>query len=162
MTDGLSDSQSISVLASTPPGAMVSAVMSQFWLVKQEPTAYSWDQFVADGKTDWTGVRNFQARNNLRSMKLGDEVLFYHSVNGKAVVGVARVTKEAFADPTATNGDWSAVEIQPQRTVSPPVTLEQIRAEPKLQGVPLLKQARLSVMPLSKEEFEGILQLQGK
>jgi predicted RNA-binding protein with PUA-like domain len=133
--------------------------MSQFWLVKQEPTAYSWDQFVADGKTDWTGVRNFQARNNLRRMKLGDEVLFYHSVNGKAVVGVARVTKEAFADPTAANGDWSAVELSPERAVIPPVTLDQIKAEPKLQGVPLLKQARLSVMPLTKEEFQGIVNL---
>ena len=138
---------------------MVCAVMSQFWLVKQEPTAYSWDQFVADGKTDWTGVRNFQARNNLRRMKLGDEVLFYHSVNGKAVVGVARVTKEAFADSTSTNGDWSAVELRPARAVTPPVTLDQIKAEPKLQGMPLLKQARLSVMPLTEEEFQGILNL---
>jgi predicted RNA-binding protein with PUA-like domain len=138
---------------------MVSEIMSQFWLVKQEPTAYSWDQFVADGKTDWTGVRNFQARNSLRNMKSGDEVLFYHSVNGKAVVGVARVTKEAFADPTAANGDWLAVELQPERPVKPPVTLDRIKAEPTLQGVPLLKQARLSVMPLTKEEFEGILRL---
>jgi predicted RNA-binding protein with PUA-like domain len=135
--------------------------MNQFWLVKQEPTAYSWSQFVTDGKTDWTGVRNFQARNNLRSMKLGDEVLFYHSVNGKAVVGVARVTKEAFADPTAADGDWSSVELKPQRAVTPPVTLDQIKAEAKLQGVPLLKQARLSVMPLTKEEFQGILKLAG-
>jgi predicted RNA-binding protein with PUA-like domain len=135
--------------------------MSQFWLVKQEPTAYSWDQFVADGKTDWTGVRNFQARNSLRSMKAGDEVLFYHSVNGKAVVGVARVTKEAFADPTTTNGDWSAVELKPERPVIPPVTLDQIKAEPNLQAVPLLKQSRLSVMPLTKEEFQGILKLAG-
>jgi predicted RNA-binding protein with PUA-like domain len=140
---------------------MICPVMNQFWLVKQEPTAYSWSQFVADGKTDWTGVRNFQARNNLRSMKLGDEVLFYHSVNGKAVVGVARVTKEAFADPTAADGDWSSVELKPQRAVTPPVTLDQIKAEAKLQGVPLLKQARLSVMPLTKEEFQGILKLAG-
>jgi predicted RNA-binding protein with PUA-like domain len=138
---------------------MVSAVMSQFWLVKQEPTAYSWDQFVADGKTNWTGVRNFQARNNLRRMKMGDEVLFYHSVNGKAVVGVARVTKEAFADPTAANGDWSAVELEPERAVTPPVTLDRIKAEPMLQGIPLLKQSRLSVMPLTREEFQGILNL---
>ena len=138
---------------------MVCAVMNQFWLVKQEPTAYSWDQFVADGKTDWTGVRNFQARNNLRNMKVGDEVLYYHSVNGKAVVGVARVTKEAFADPTAANGDWSAVEIKPERAVTPPVTLDQIKAEPKLQGVLLLKQSRLSVMPLTNEEFHEILKL---
>jgi predicted RNA-binding protein with PUA-like domain len=135
--------------------------MSQYWLVKQEPTAYSWDQFMADGKTDWTGVRNFQARNNLRSMKSGDQVLFYHSVNGKAVVGIAVVTREAFPDPTATNGDWSAVEIKPVRPVNPPVTLEKIKSDPKLAQIPLLRQSRLSVMSLSKQEFEGVLGLAG-
>jgi predicted RNA-binding protein with PUA-like domain len=134
--------------------------MSQHWLVKQEPTAYSWDQFVSDGKTDWTGVRNFQARNNLRSMKIGDRVFYYHSVNGKAVVGVAKVTKEAFPDPTAAEGDWSAVELMPVETISPPIRLEQIKAEPKLANIPLLKQSRLSVQPLSKTEFETILSLQ--
>jgi predicted RNA-binding protein with PUA-like domain len=136
--------------------------MSQYWLVKQEPTAYSWSQFVADGKTDWTGVRNFQARNNLRNMKIGDEVLFYHSVNGKAVVGIARVTKEAFPDPTAADGDWSAVELKPERAVTPPVTLDQIKAEPKLQDVLLLRQSRLSVMSLSKEQFQDILHLHSR
>jgi predicted RNA-binding protein with PUA-like domain len=133
--------------------------MSQYWLVKQEPTAYSWDQFMADGKTDWTGVRNFQARNNLRSMKSGDQVLFYHSVNGKAVVGIAVVSREAFPDPTATNGDWSAVEIKPVRPVSPPVTLDKIKSDPALAQIPLLRQSRLSVMSLSKTEFEGVLGL---
>jgi predicted RNA-binding protein with PUA-like domain len=133
--------------------------MSQYWLVKQEPTAYSWDQFVVDGKTDWTGVRNFQARNNLRSMKAGDQVLFYHSVNGKAVVGIAVVSREAFPDPTATSGDWSAVEIKPIRPVDPPVTLEKIKSEPALAQIPLLRQARLSVMSLSKNEFDGLLGL---
>jgi predicted RNA-binding protein with PUA-like domain len=131
--------------------------MSQYWLVKQEPTAYSWDQFVVDGKTDWTGVRNFQARNNLRSMKSGDQVLFYHSVNGKAVVGVAVVSREAFPDPTATSGDWSAVEIKPVRPVNPPVTLEQIKSDPALAQIPLLRQSRLSVMAISTQEFEGVL-----
>ena len=135
--------------------------MSQYWLVKQEPTAYSWDQFVADGKTDWTGVRNFQARNNLRSMKSGDQVLYYHSVNGKAVVGIAVVSREAFPDPTATNGDWSAVEIQPVRPVKPPVTLDQIKSDPALAQIPLLRQSRLSVMSLSQNEFEGVLGLAG-
>ena len=133
--------------------------MSQYWLVKQEPTAYSWDQFVADGKTDWTGVRNFQARNNLRSMKSGDQVLYYHSVNGKAVVGIAVVSREAFPDPTATNGDWSAVEIKPVRPVKPPVTLDQIKSDPALAQIPLLRQSRLSVMSLSQNEFEGVLGL---
>jgi predicted RNA-binding protein with PUA-like domain len=135
--------------------------MSQYWLVKQEPTAYSWDQFVADGKTDWTGVRNFQARNNLRAMKSGDQVLYYHSVNGKAVVGVAVVSREAFPDPTATSGEWTAVEIKPIRPVNPPVKLEQIKADPKLAQIPLLRQSRLSVMSLTKQEFDGVLGLAG-
>jgi len=135
--------------------------MSQYWLVKQEPTAYSWDQFVADGKTDWTGVRNFQARNNLRAMKSGDQVLYYHSVNGKAVVGVAIVSREAFPDPTATSGDWTSVEIKPIRPVNPPVKLEQIKADPKLAQIPLLRQSRLSVMSLTKQEFDGVLGLAG-
>jgi len=141
--------------------ATIFAEMSQYWLVKQEPTAYSWDQFVADGKTDWTGVRNFQARNNLRSMKAGDQVLYYHSVNGKAVVGIAVVSREAFPDPTATSGDWSAVEIQPVRPVKPPVTLDQIKSDPALAQIPLLRQSRLSVMSLSQNEFEGVLGIAG-
>jgi predicted RNA-binding protein with PUA-like domain len=133
--------------------------MSQYWLVKQEPTAYSWEQFTADGKTDWTGVRNFQARNNLRGMKLGDPVFYYHSVNGKAVVGIASVTKEAFRDPTAAEGDWSAVELTAMKPVAPPVKVDQIKAEPKLADIPLLKNSRLSVMQLTREQFETILDL---
>jgi predicted RNA-binding protein with PUA-like domain len=136
--------------------------MSQYWLVKQEPTAYSWDQFVADGKTAWTGVRNFQARNNLRAMKSGDQVLYYHSVNGKAVVGVAVVSREAFPDPTATSGDWTSVEIKPIRPVNPPVKLEQIKADLELAQIPLLRQSRLSVMSLTKQEFDGVLGLAGE
>jgi predicted RNA-binding protein with PUA-like domain len=133
--------------------------MSQYWLVKQEPTAYSWDQFAADGKTDWTGVRNFQARNNLRSMKLGDPVFYYHSVNGKAVVGIAKVTKEAFRDPTATEGDWSAVELTPVKSIQPPVRIDQIKQETRLFDMPLLKNSRLSVMKLTKDQFDTILEL---
>jgi predicted RNA-binding protein with PUA-like domain len=133
--------------------------MSQYWLVKQEPTAYSWDQFAADGKTDWTGVRNFQARNNLRSMQLGDPVFYYHSVNGKAVVGIAKVTKEAFRDPTAAEGDWSAVELTAVKPVDPPVKVDQIKQEPRLAEIPLLRNSRLSVMKLTKEQFETILEL---
>ncbi len=133
--------------------------MSQYWLVKQEPTAYSWDQFAADGKTDWTGVRNFQARNNLRSMQLGDPVFYYHSVNGKAVVGIAKVTKEAFRDPTAADGDWSAVELTAVEPVDPPVKVDQIKQEPRLAEIPLLRNSRLSVMKLTKEQFETILEL---
>ena len=133
--------------------------MSQYWLVKQEPTAYSWDQFAADGKTDWTGVRNFQARNNLRSMRMGDPVFYYHSVNGKAVVGIAKVTKEAFRDPTAAEGDWSAVELTPVKPIEPPVKIDQIKRETKLLNMALLKNSRLSVMKLTKDEFDTILEL---
>ena len=129
------------------------------WLVKQEPTTYSWSQFVADGKTDWTGIRNFQARNFLRSMKVGDQVFFYHSVNGKSEVGIAAVSREAFPDPTAVEGDWSAVELTPVRPVTPPVSLGQIKQDSQLRDIPLLKQSRLSVMPLSTEQFNRILQI---
>ena len=136
--------------------------MAQYWLVKQEPTAYSWEQFAADGKTDWTGVRNFQARNNLRSMKVGDSVFYYHSVNGKAVVGIAKVTKEAFRDPTAAEGDWSAVELTPVKAVEPPVTIDQIKGETRLFDMPLLKNSRLSVMKLTKYQFDTILELSSR
>jgi len=149
----------LAFLSSRKTGRIYYIVMSQHWLVKQEPTAYSWDQFAADGKTDWTGVRNFQARNNLRSMKLSDPVFYYHSVNGKAVVGLAKVTKEAFRDPTAAEGDWSAVELTPVKPIEPPVTLEQIKREASLLDMPLLKNPRLSVMKLTKEQFETILDL---
>jgi predicted RNA-binding protein with PUA-like domain len=133
--------------------------MSQYWLVKQEPTAYSWNQFFADGKTDWTGVRNFQARINLRTMKVGDPVFYYHSVNGKAVVGLAKVTRSAFPDPTAAEGDWSAVELTAVKAVEPPVKLAQIKAESRLSGMQLLRNSRLSVQRLTKEEFDVILEL---
>jgi predicted RNA-binding protein with PUA-like domain len=133
--------------------------MSQYWLVKQEPTTYSWGQFVEDGKTEWTGVRNFQARNNLRAMKLGDQVFYYHSVNGKAIVGIAKVIKEAFRDPTATAGDWWAVEIEPLPPIKQPITLAQIKSDSRLANMPLLKNPRLSVQPVSRLEFETILEL---
>ncbi len=135
--------------------------MSQYWLVKQEPTAYSWDQFAADGKTNWTGVRNFQARNNLRAMRIGDQVFYYHSVNGKAVVGIAKVTRAAFPDPTAAEGDWSAVELTAMKPIEPPVKLEQIKAEPKLGEMQLLKNSRLSVQSLTKDQFDLIVALSG-
>ncbi len=130
-----------------------------YWLVKQEPTAYSWEDFLRDGKTAWTGVRNFQARNHLRAMKAGDRVLFYHSVVGKAVVGIAEVLRPAYPDPTAAGGDWSCVDLKPHGALKKPVALEQIKAVPALSGIGLLKQSRLSVMPLSKMEFQAILNL---
>jgi predicted RNA-binding protein with PUA-like domain len=133
--------------------------MKNYWLVKQEPEAYSWDDFVRDGRTEWTGVRNFLARKHLRAMRKGDAVLFYHSVSDKAVVGVAQVTREAFPDPTAGEGDWSAVELKPVKPLKKPVTLEQIKAEPKLREIALLRNSRLSVQPLGKAEFELICRL---
>ena len=129
------------------------------WLVKQEPTAYSWDDFVRDGKTAWTGVRNVQARLHLRTMKTGDRVLFYHSVAEKSVVGVAEVTREAYPDPTAKEGDWSCVDLKPVSALKKPVSLAQIRLEPSLAGIALLRQSRLSVMPLTKPEFDTLINL---
>ncbi len=129
------------------------------WLAKQEPSAYSWEQFVADGKTAWTGVRNFQARKNLNAMRKGDRVLFYHSVVGKEIVGIARVDKEAYPDPTATEGQWVCVDLVPEQPLKRPVTLEELKAHPTLSGIPLIRQSRLSVMPLETAAFEEIVRL---
>ena len=133
--------------------------MKKFWLVKQEPSAYSWADFVAEGKTRWTGVRNFTARNNLRTMRKGDAVLFYHSVSEKAVVGIAKVVGEAYPDPTATEGDWSAVDLVPEKPLPQPVTLDEIKRNPRLKEMPLLRLSRLSVQPLTSGEFEEILRM---
>ena len=130
-----------------------------YWLVKSEPAAYSWAQFVKDGKAAWTGVRNFQARNNLRTMKKGDAVFFYHSVTGKEVVGLAKVVKEFYPDATATEGDWSCVDLVPDKTFKQPVTLETIKTDKILFTMPLVKQSRLSVTPLTKEQAERLLEL---
>jgi predicted RNA-binding protein with PUA-like domain len=131
----------------------------QYWLAKSEPEAYSWSQLVKDGKTAWTGVRNFQARNNLRAMKKGDLVFFYHSVTEKQIVGLAKVAKEFYPDATAEEGDWSCVDLAPVKALTKPVTLETIKAEKILQDMPLLKQSRLSVTPLTKVQFERLLTL---
>ncbi len=133
--------------------------MKRYWLVKQEPSAYSWTDFVADGSTNWTGVRNFQARNNLRAMRKGDAVLFYHSVTDKAAIGIAEVVREAYRDPTAKEGDWSAVDIRPLKALNHPVSLEQIKTEPRLRNIPLLKNSRLSVQSLEKSAFELIIRM---
>jgi len=133
-----------------------------YWLVKSEPEAYSWETFLRDKKTAWTGVRNFAARNHLRAMRKGDQVLFYESVTTKAVVGVAEVTKEAFPDATAEEGDWSAVELKAARSLPRLVTLDQIKAEKALANIMLVRQGRLSVMPLKPEEFEKILEFSSK
>jgi predicted RNA-binding protein with PUA-like domain len=129
------------------------------WLVKSEPEAYAWETFLRDKKTIWSGVRNFAARNHLRAMRSGDQVLFYASVTSKAVLGVAEVTKEAFCDATAEEGDWSAVELKAMRSLPRPVTLEQIKAEKSLAAIALVRQGRLSVVPLSSAEFDTILRL---
>lgn len=130
-----------------------------YWLVKSEPEAYSWTQFVKDGKAAWTGVRNFQARNNLRAMKKGDAVFFYHSVTDKKVVGVAKVVKEFYPDATAEEGDWSCVDLAPEKPLKNPVTLETIKTDAGLKDMPLVKQSRLSVTPLTKAQAERLLKL---
>jgi len=130
-----------------------------YWLVKQEPEKYPWAQFVKDKGTYWDGVRNYQARNNLRAMKKGDLVLYYHSVSEKSVVGIAVVTTEAYRDPTAKDGDWSVVDLEPLKVITEPVTLDQIKVDPKLSEIALIKQSRLSVMPLRVAEFKRILLL---
>jgi len=133
------------------------AETSGLWLVKQEPETYSWADFVRDGRTDWTGVRSFQARNNLRQMKVGDRVLFYHSGTGKCVVGIAEVAKSAYPDPTADDPQWVAVDLKPVKPLNEVVPLASIRYNAKLGNLPLIRQSQLSVMPLTKEEFETIL-----
>ena len=130
-----------------------------YWLVKQEPTKYSWDQLVRDQRTSWDGVRNFQARNNLKAMKAGDRVLFYHSVVGQEVVGIAEVVREAYPDPTADDERWVVVDLAPVKPLRKPVTLETIKGTASLQGIPLLRQARLSVMALPKDAFDTIVKL---
>jgi len=130
--------------------------MKSFWLVKQEPSSYSWSDFVAEGETSWTGVRNFAARNNLRKMRKADAVLFYHSGDEKAVIGIAKVTRTTYPDPTAKEGDWSTVDLAPVKPLARPVTLREIKGNSRLKGIPLVRQSRLSVMPLAEPEFREI------
>jgi predicted RNA-binding protein with PUA-like domain len=130
-----------------------------YWLVKSEPNEYGYHHLEEDGKTRWTGVRNYAARNNLREMKEGDLVFFYHSVKDKEIVGICKVTKEAYPDPTAEKGDWSVVDVVPVKRLNKPVTLKEVKATPELQNIALVRIGRLSVMPLEKEEFERILEM---
>lgn len=130
-----------------------------YWLVKSEPEAYSYDRLEKEGKTMWEGVRNYAARNNLRAMHKGDLVLFYHSVKGLEVVGICKVTKEAYPDPTAEKGDWSVVDLAPVKRFTKPVSLQDIKATPELQNIGLVRIGRLSVMPLEQAEFEKILEM---
>ena len=133
--------------------------MKNYWLVKSEPGAYSWSDLVKEKKTSWTGVRNFKARNNLRSMRVGDEVLFYHSVTDKAVVGIAKVVRAAYPDRIAKEGDWSTVDLAPVKPLRQPVSLDQIKTAPRLKNISLLRQSRLSVHALTLGEFREIIKL---
>ena len=130
-------------------------------MVKQEPEAYSWETFVKDGETSWTGVRNFQARNNLRGMKKGDLVFYYHSVSEKAVVGVAQVRREHYPDPTADEGDWSAIDIAPVERFKNPIPLSQLKSDELLKDLPLIRQSRLSVLPVGDRQAKRLLALGG-
>ena len=131
----------------------------QHWLVKSEPFKYSWEKFNQDGRTFWDGVRNYQARNNLKAMQEGDLVLFYHSNEGKAVVGIAKVVKEFYQDPTTDDANWVVVDLSPVEALKKPVTLEQIKADEQLKDISLVRQGRLSVMGLKAEEFDRIIEL---
>jgi predicted RNA-binding protein with PUA-like domain len=134
---------------------------TQYWLVKSEPYKYPFAQLVKDKRTTWDGVRNFEARNNLRAMKKGDLVLFYHSNEGKEIVGVAKVVREAYGDPTAEGEDWSVVDIAPVKALKTPVTLATIKGDEKLAEMQLLRRSRLSVVPVSGAEFDRVLSLSG-
>jgi len=144
--------------------------MKSFWLVKQEPSSYSWSDFVVEAQTSWTGVRNYTwtgvrnytARNNLRKMRIGDEVLFYHSGEEKAVIGIAKVMRTAYPDPTAKQGDWSTVDLAPIKSLRCPVALREIKGNPRLKGIPLVRQSRLSVMPLAESEFREIVKMSAR
>jgi predicted RNA-binding protein with PUA-like domain len=132
---------------------------TQYWLVKSEPESYSWNDLVRDGKTAWTGVRNFAARGHLKDMRTGDRVLFYESGGPKAVVGVAEVTRTAFPDDTADEPGWVAVELKGREPLAKPVTLAQIKAEASLAQMALVRLARLSVQPVTAAEFEKVLKM---
>ena len=133
-----------------------------YWLIKSEPFKYSFDQFMVDKKTFWDGVRNYQARNNLREMKKGDLLLFYHSNEGKEVVGIAKIVKEAYQDPTTEDANWVVVDVAPVKKLKNPVTLEMVKKDKRLANMALVKLMRLSVQPVKKEEFDIILELAGE
>lgn len=131
----------------------------KYWLVKSEPFKYSWDDLVKDGATYWDGVRNYQARNNMKSMKKGDLVLYYHSNEGKEVVGIAKVIKEYYQDPTTDDDRWVVVDIEPVEKLNNPVSLADIKERKSLHKIPLVTHSRLSVMPVLKKDFDTIVKL---
>ena len=131
----------------------------EYWLVKSEPTTFSWRRFTEEKGARWDGVRNFEARNNLRAMKKGDEILFYHSTIGKEIVGIALVAKEAYPDPTAKGEDWTAVDLVPKAPLPHPVSLARVKADPILGGMALVRKSRISVVPVTAEEFRRVREL---
>ena len=133
-----------------------------YWLVKSEPSAYSWDQLVKDKQTDWTGVRNYAARNHLKSMKKGDEVFFYHSNEGLEIVGIAKVAKEAYQDPTTEEAAWVCIDLKPHKKLKIPVALDTIKKEKRLKDMALVRIGRLSVQPVTEKEYDVILELAGE
>lgn len=130
-----------------------------YWLIKSEPNTYSWDDLVADKQTFWDGVRNYQARNNMKAMKKGDLALYYHSVNEKSIVGIAKIVKEHYQDPTTDDDRWVVVDVAPERPLKKPVTLADVKADNRLEQMVLVKNSRLSVQPVKKEEFDIIIGL---
>jgi len=133
-----------------------------YWLVKSEPLKYSWEQFLKDKKTFWDGVRNYAARNNLRAMKKGDEVLFYHSNEGMEIVGVAMIVKEAYQDPTTEDKNWVVVDLKPVKSLKKPVTLTEIKATPEFENMELVKNSRLSVQKVTPDEWKLIMEMSGE
>ncbi len=132
-----------------------------YWLVKSEPFKYSWDDFVRDKGTYWDGVRNYQARNNLQAMKKGDKVLFYHSNEGLEIVGIAKVAKQSYQDPTTDDERWVVVDLKPVKKLKKPVTLQQMKADARLSEMKLVRQGRLSVSPVTDDEFDAVMDLAG-
>ncbi len=132
-----------------------------YWLVKSEPAKYSWEQFTKDKKATWDGVRNYAARNNLKAMKRGDQVFYYHSNEGLEIVGIAEITKEAYQDPTTSNTNWVVVDIKPLKALHKPVTLAQIKEDKQLSNIALVRLSRLSVQPVTEDEWMRIVQLAG-
>ena len=133
-----------------------------YWLVKSEPSVYSWDQFVKDKQTFWSGVRNYAARNHLKTMKKGDEVLFYHSNEGMEIVGIAKVTKEFYQDPTSDDANWVVVDLKPFKKLKKPVTLSQVKSDKRLADMALVRLGRLSVQPVTEKEWDVVMELAGE
>ncbi|MBC7508338.1 MAG: EVE domain-containing protein [Ferruginibacter sp.] len=133
-----------------------------YWLIKSEPSVYSWDQFVNDKQTFWSGVRNYAARINLRAMKKGDEVLYYHSNEGVEIIGIAKIIKEAYQDPTTDDERWVAVDVKPQKKLKKAVTLAQVKADERLKNMALVRLGRLSVQPVTETEWKVVMELAGE